>query len=687
MARRTVGSSGSAVGFSIGRFLGSGLLGLTVLVAPMARGLPEAAAASSPGTPYTWGANPQGQLGDGTTTAHLAPAPVPGLTDAVDVAGGREHVVALRSDGQVVAWGDNAFGQIGDGTFTDRWSPTPVVGLPADIAAVATGHYSSFALTSDGLVYGWGQNALGQLGDGTTTKRSVPVRVGNLTGIQQIVGGRDFSAALASDGTVWTWGSNANGECGDGTTTSMHLSPVQVPGLNQVVELSAGRNHALALLSNGTLVSWGLNSSGQLGDGTKTTRRSPVAVSGLTNVVKIATGADDSLALRSDGTVWSWGEGGRGQLGLGTTTDRSTPQQVPGITNATGVFSGRDHSLVITAGGTLLAWGFDDSGQVGDGGTANRLTPYQVPGITNAVDAGGGRNYSVVLEAGPPDTVPPTAPGEPSASSTVPGQVDLSWTAATDDRATTLVYQVWRDDGVNPVSAGSLSSDQPVVSFSDTGATPGDTYTYYVTASDGTNVGPPSPPSDPVTVAEEQPGTILTDGFDNGLTGWSSVTRLSLDATRSAPSGSPPSVRGSVTKQSASAVKALATTETNICYSAEVDVQSLSTAFTPVRVRTATGGPVARVSLTAHGVVRIRNDQTATTYTSSTTLPLGSWHQVGLCVDIAGASGQLQATYDGSVVGTWSSNTGTVPIGQIQIGTMDASTVVFNLDDVDVIRN
>jgi alpha-tubulin suppressor-like RCC1 family protein len=663
-----------------------GTLAALAFVASLVVSLPVAHASAAPGTPVTWGDNPQGQLGDGTTNAHLAPEPVPGLTDVVDVAGGREHVVALRANGQVVAWGDNAFGQVGDGTFTDRSSPTPVIGLPSNIASVTTGHYHSMALTSDGLVYAWGQNNLGQLGDGTTTKRSTPVHVSGLPGIQQIVGGRDFSAALASDGTVWAWGSNANGECGDGTTTS-RLTPVPVSGLTGITQLSAGRNHALALRSDGTVWAWGLNASGQLGDGTKTTRLTPVQVTGLTNVTDIATGADHSLAIRSDGTVWAWGEGGRGQLGLGTLTDQSTAHQVPGISNAVSVDSGRDHSIVIATDGTIWTWGFNDSGQVGDGTLTNRLTPFHVPGVTNVVDAGGGRNYTVVLESGPPDTEAPTAPGQPTASSTLPGRVDLSWAAATDDRATTLNYQVTRHDDSGAVVAGSVSSAAGTVTFTDSGGTPGNTYTYDVTASDGTNTGPASLMSDPVTVAVQQQGTVLTDDFTQGLTGWTNIARVTVDGTRSAPTGSAPSIRGVAVNQTSAAIKALPSTETNICYSANVDIQSLSTLFVPIRVRTAAGGPVARISLSAKGLIRVRNDQTATLFTSATSVPLGTWHNVGLCVNIAGAAGQLQATLDGTVVGTWSSNTGATPIGQIQIGTLDASTVVFNIDDVAVVRN
>ena len=152
------------------------LLGLSPTGPAEAR-LPVAAAAVAPGgVPWTWGGNGFGQLGDGTTQPRLAPGPVVGLSDVVDLHGGREHVVALRGDGTVWAWGSSQQGQLGLGGTTNRPTPTQVPGL-SGATAVETGHNSSLALLADGTVRTWGLNTDGQLGDGTTTQRRTPVSV------------------------------------------------------------------------------------------------------------------------------------------------------------------------------------------------------------------------------------------------------------------------------------------------------------------------------------------------------------------------------------------------------------------------------------------------------------------------------------------------------------------------------
>jgi alpha-tubulin suppressor-like RCC1 family protein len=166
------------------------------------------------------------------------------------------------------------------------------------------------------------------------------------------------------------------------------------------VAIAGGRDHSLAVESDGTVWSWGWNQYGQIGDGTKGANRlAPVQVSGLTGVTMVSAGADHSMALKGDGTVWTWGQNTDGQLGDGTKTNRSTPVEVSALANVTDIGSGRLHSLATEADGSVWTWGLDDNGQLGDGGTANRSVPFEVPGITGAFGLGGGVNYSIVLHA------------------------------------------------------------------------------------------------------------------------------------------------------------------------------------------------------------------------------------------------------------------------------------------------
>ena len=357
-----------------------------VTLSPLA--ITQASADVQTGTPYTFGANNFGQLGNGTTTARLTPGAVPGLTNIVQLDGGREHVIALTAGGQVETWGHNTYGQIGSGRVGGQQnSPIVVPGL-SGVTAVAAGHYGSMALRSDGSIWTWGFNATGQLGDGTTTNRSSPVRVPGSQVWSAIAGGRDMSYALRSDGTVWAWGLNSNGELGNGTTTSSTV-PVRVGSLTNVVEIAAGRNHGLAIESDGSVWTWGWNLYGQLGDGTGTDRSSPVEIltSGGANV---EAGAHHSYLLKTNGTVWSFGRNYRDELGNGNTSNSSVPVQVLGITNAVAIGSGRDDGMAVLADGSVRTWGYNAEGQLGDGTTTSRTTPVTVPGISNAL-AGRGR--------------------------------------------------------------------------------------------------------------------------------------------------------------------------------------------------------------------------------------------------------------------------------------------------------
>ncbi len=380
------------------------LLGWAAL-GPAAAQAPAASAAPAPaGVPWTWGGNGFGQLGDATTQTRLTPAPVVGLSDVVDLHGGREHVAALRDDGTVSVWGSNQQGQLGIGGTTDRPTPTQVPGL-AGVTAVETGHNSSLALLADGSVRTWGLNADGQLGDGTTILRRTPVTVTGLGDAVAIAAGRNMSYALRADGTVVAWGRNDEGQLGDGTTVR-RTTPVRVGALTDVVGIAGGRDHGLAVRTDGSVWAWGSNDYGQIGDGSLTDRTSPVQVtSGVTGVIA---GAHHSYALRSDHTVVAWGRNYRANLGDGTTTTRTRPVAVRNLASVVSIGSGRDTGMAVLADGRVMAWGSNSGGQVGDGTTTNRSTPVLVPGVEDAVLAGGGgEQYAVVLVA--PPAAPPSS--------------------------------------------------------------------------------------------------------------------------------------------------------------------------------------------------------------------------------------------------------------------------------------
>ena len=203
----------------------------------IAGGRVHAIALKSDGTVWAWGYNAYGQLGDGTTAwSRPTPVQVSGLSGVTAIAAGGYHTIALKSDGTVWTWGANGNGQLGDGTTTERKTPVQVSGL-SSVTAIAAGSSHTIALKSDGTVWTWGANGSGQLGDGTNTERTTPVQVSGLSGVTAISGGESHTITLKSDGTVWTWGANASGQLGDGTYTS-RTTPLQVKDLNLHVSVT-----------------------------------------------------------------------------------------------------------------------------------------------------------------------------------------------------------------------------------------------------------------------------------------------------------------------------------------------------------------------------------------------------------------------------------------------------------------
>ncbi len=344
-----------------------------------------------------WGPGDSGQIGDGVPFDSSVPVNYAGLTSGVrQVVTGGLHTLAVLADGTVLASGYNGSGELGDGTYTQRLSAVPVLGLTG-VTQVAAGLNFSMALRTDGTVWAWGANFRGQLGDGTGVDRLTPVRVGGLTGVTQIAAGTGNTAvALRSDGTVWAWGENVIGQIGDGTTTN-RFSPVPVAGLTSVRQISTYGYSSLAVRTDGTVWAWGDNESGQLGDGTTTDRRTPVPVPGLSGVRQAAVNGH-SVAVLTDGTVRGWGANDRGQLGNGTVGgNQLTPVVLPGLTGITQVSAGSYHALALSADGTVMGWGWNPRGEVGDGTHTDRPAPVPVPYLTNVTSISAGWSSAAVV--------------------------------------------------------------------------------------------------------------------------------------------------------------------------------------------------------------------------------------------------------------------------------------------------
>ena len=302
---------------------------------------------------------------------------------AVDLACGSEFTLFLMSDGSLWGVGRNEQGQLGDGTTTNRTIP---IKIATNVTKIATGNYHSVFVKSDGTLWAMGNNDYGQLGDGTTAPRFTPVQVPGATNVIAVGAGAYFSMFVQNDGSLWGMGENGDGQLGDGTNTQRH-SPVQVPSISGVTKVTGGRSHALFLKNDGTLWGMGHNGNGELGDGTSNGRNTPAAVSGGTNVTDISTGSYHSMFVKSDGTLWGVGYNGYGQLGDGTTTQRYLPVQTSGAANVTRVAAGNVHTAFLCGDSSCWSMGDNSAGQLGDNTNIMRLIPVQVDSHVTAISA------------------------------------------------------------------------------------------------------------------------------------------------------------------------------------------------------------------------------------------------------------------------------------------------------------
>lgn len=264
----------------------------------------------SDGTVWCWGYNREGQCGDGTNSPRLTPVQVKDLYGVKAIYAG----TAVRDDGTVWTWGHNNYGQLGDGTTKNRRNPVQVKNLDKIKEVSCT-----LALREDGTVWEWGTNCLEII--------PLPRRVPHLENVVAI--SKFFSSyALKEDGTVWAWGQNISGRLGDGTDIDRY-EPIMVKGLDRIIAISTGSSHQLALRHDGTVWVWGGNLYGQFGNGTFIEDDDivngcphslvlPTQIQGLNDVIAVSAGTQHSLALKSDGTIWACGRNIDGELGDGT---------------------------------------------------------------------------------------------------------------------------------------------------------------------------------------------------------------------------------------------------------------------------------------------------------------------------------------------------------------------------------
>ena len=349
------------------------------------------------GLVYDWGRGDSGQIGNGTTNnINLTPtmATLPNGVSPTAIAAGAYYGMATGNNGILYAWGLNSSGQLGNGTLTNTSTPV-IVNLPAGVSATAieAGDTHSLAIGNNGTLYAWGLNANGQLGNGTTINSATPVTVSLPAGVTPVAieAGDNHSLAIGSDGKLYAWGANAYGELGNSTTTQSSTPVVvNLPGGVSPTAIAAGGEFSMAIGNNGKLYAWGRNSNGQLGNNTSTDNpnATPIVITLASGVsaTKIDVGGNHSLAIGSDGKLYTWGADAYGQVCATLTLppSRSNPVAVtlPAGVTPVAIAAGGEFTLITGNNGKLYGCGRSDYGQLGTGSTGNLASP----GIINLPD-------------------------------------------------------------------------------------------------------------------------------------------------------------------------------------------------------------------------------------------------------------------------------------------------------------
>ena len=370
-------------------------------------------ALKSNGEVWTWGYNGYGQLGMSDKINRLKPTKTSIFDSkdenqkiyAIDVAAGAYHTVVLKSDGTVWTTGYNGYGQLGDGTTDNQVDFIKVEGIPEKVVAISANYYTSYALTENGNVYGWGYNYYGQLGNNSSSTAYVPVKMQKVSNIIQISAGQNYVTMLDADGTVWSVGYNGNGQFGLNNTNNYYL-PQKMENeegtgvLKNIKKVSAGTIHTLALSEDGIAYAVGYNGYGQLGIGNNRSKYLPtkmiddsgevvkniknVEANGYSSIVSVKQSSitDSEGNTTKTAGIYVTGYNNYGQLFTKNATNRNTLIKVQEDKNIITMASTKNISYQTSAIaddlGLVYTVGYNGNGEMGDDSTSTTTEPTSI---------------------------------------------------------------------------------------------------------------------------------------------------------------------------------------------------------------------------------------------------------------------------------------------------------------------
>jgi alpha-tubulin suppressor-like RCC1 family protein len=474
-------------------------------------------AIDSDGIAWGWGKNDIYQLGNqGSSNNVSVPTTISRSASYTAIAAGTTHALAIdATTGMIWSWGSGGQGELGDNSTRYSASSPISIARPGFYLAASAGNMHSHAIDLAGMVWSWGYNDSGSIGDDTTTNKSSPVPIARPGSYSAISSAAGYTLAIdGATGMVWSWGNNYSGTLGDNTKTTQS-SPVSIARPGSYIAISAASSHALAIDSIGIVWAWGSNSKGQLGDNTTTSTSSPISIARVGSYTSVFAGADFSLAIDHRGVAYSWGSNALyGQLGINAPdiASVSSPTLVVGVYPTNKIFADTNHSIFLQDSGlyqpTIVTQPQSQTKDAGDPVTFTvvasdpgamtyqwRKNGVPIDGAVSdtytidPVGAGDDATYSVVVSNSDDYVIsapailtvilPVTIDVQPSNQQVeIDGTLDLSVSAS--GGTGTLHYQ-WKQDGTN---VGTDSSSYSKSSFAET-----DRGSYTVVVSDdSTNV-------------------------------------------------------------------------------------------------------------------------------------------------------------------------------------------------------